>query len=162
MIKEELYRWLRLDRPTEESGAAFPPGYCHFPALRRRVFQATDGGAIGDACGEGIQAAGMAEDAGTERGVGLPGVCASSGGRIWNGSLSGGFVASSGAQPGEGGGPCQPTATQPVATARTTSPAVPLGRSNSDQQLVQAMVKDGCVSCRHRARCCSCRRLLKS
>jgi phage terminase large subunit GpA-like protein len=31
MIKEELYRWLRLDRPTEESGSPYPSGYCHFP-----------------------------------------------------------------------------------------------------------------------------------
>jgi len=29
--KEELYRWLKLDPPTEESGEPFPPGYCHFP-----------------------------------------------------------------------------------------------------------------------------------
>jgi len=31
MVKEELFRWLRLDKPTEESGAPYPPGYCHFP-----------------------------------------------------------------------------------------------------------------------------------
>lgn len=28
--KEELYGWLRLDKPTEP-GQPFPPGYCHFP-----------------------------------------------------------------------------------------------------------------------------------
>ena len=39
MIKEELYRWLRLDRPTEESGAAFPPGYCHFPKYGEEYFK---------------------------------------------------------------------------------------------------------------------------
>jgi phage terminase large subunit GpA-like protein len=33
MAKEELCRWLRLERPTDEDlerGIAFPPGYCHF------------------------------------------------------------------------------------------------------------------------------------
>jgi phage terminase large subunit GpA-like protein len=29
--KAELYGWLRLDPPTKESGAPYPPGYCHFP-----------------------------------------------------------------------------------------------------------------------------------
>ena len=39
MIKEELYRWLRLERPTEESGEAFPPGYCHFPRYGEEYFK---------------------------------------------------------------------------------------------------------------------------
>jgi phage terminase large subunit GpA-like protein len=39
MIKEELYRWLRLDRPTEESGLACPPGYCHFPKYGEEYFK---------------------------------------------------------------------------------------------------------------------------
>ena len=39
MIKEELYRWLRLDRPTEESGESYPPGYCHFPKYGEEYFQ---------------------------------------------------------------------------------------------------------------------------
>jgi phage terminase large subunit GpA-like protein len=39
MIKEELYRWLKLDRPTEESGAPFPPGYCHFPQYNEEYFR---------------------------------------------------------------------------------------------------------------------------
>jgi phage terminase large subunit GpA-like protein len=39
MIKEELYRWLRLDRPTEESGESFPPGYCHFPKFSEEYFK---------------------------------------------------------------------------------------------------------------------------
>lgn len=39
MIKEELYRWLRLDRPTEESGEPFPPGYCHFPKYSEEYFK---------------------------------------------------------------------------------------------------------------------------
>jgi phage terminase large subunit GpA-like protein len=38
MIKEELYRWLRLDRPTEE-GDAYPPGYCHFPKYGAEYFK---------------------------------------------------------------------------------------------------------------------------
>ncbi len=39
MIKEELYRWLRLERPTEESGDAFPPGYCHFPKYGEEYYK---------------------------------------------------------------------------------------------------------------------------
>jgi phage terminase large subunit GpA-like protein len=31
MVKVELYGWLGLEPPTKESGAPFPPGYCHFP-----------------------------------------------------------------------------------------------------------------------------------
>jgi phage terminase large subunit GpA-like protein len=30
-LKGETYGWLRLDRPTAESGEAFPPGYVHLP-----------------------------------------------------------------------------------------------------------------------------------
>ena len=33
MLKSELYGWLKLDRPTEESGEPFPPGYCHLAAV---------------------------------------------------------------------------------------------------------------------------------
>src|SRR5216683_5826541 len=39
MIKEELYRWLRLDRPTEESGEPHPFGYCHFPKYGEEYFK---------------------------------------------------------------------------------------------------------------------------
>jgi phage terminase large subunit GpA-like protein len=39
MIKEELYRWLRLDRPTEESREPFPSGYCHFPKYGEEFFK---------------------------------------------------------------------------------------------------------------------------
>ena len=39
MIKEELYRWLHLDRPTEESGDPYPPGYCHFPKYGEEYFK---------------------------------------------------------------------------------------------------------------------------
>jgi phage terminase large subunit GpA-like protein len=39
MIKEELYRWLHLDRPTEESGEPYPPGYCHFPKYSDEYFK---------------------------------------------------------------------------------------------------------------------------
>jgi phage terminase large subunit GpA-like protein len=39
MIKEELYRWMRLDRPTEESGEPYPPGYCHFPKYSEEYFK---------------------------------------------------------------------------------------------------------------------------
>jgi phage terminase large subunit GpA-like protein len=39
MLKEELYRWLHLDRPTEESGNPYPPGYCHFPKYSEEYFK---------------------------------------------------------------------------------------------------------------------------
>jgi len=39
MIKEELYRWLGLARPTEESGSPHPPGYCHFPKYGEEYFK---------------------------------------------------------------------------------------------------------------------------
>src|SRR5436190_757525 len=39
MIKEELFRWLRLDRPTAESGKAYPAGYCHFPQYGEEFFK---------------------------------------------------------------------------------------------------------------------------
>ena len=42
MAKEELYRWLRLDRPTDEDvdkGIPFPPGYCHFPRYGEEYFK---------------------------------------------------------------------------------------------------------------------------
>lgn len=42
MAKEELYRWLRLERPTDEDiaqGIAFPPGYCHFPKYSEEYFK---------------------------------------------------------------------------------------------------------------------------
>ena len=39
MAKQELYRWLRLERPTEESGETFPPGYCHFPRYAEEYFK---------------------------------------------------------------------------------------------------------------------------
>ena len=42
MAKEELYRWLRLDRPTDEDltrGVVFPAGYCHFPKYGEEYFK---------------------------------------------------------------------------------------------------------------------------
>ena len=39
MIKEELYRWLKLERPTAESGEPNPPGYCHFPQYGEEYFK---------------------------------------------------------------------------------------------------------------------------
>jgi phage terminase large subunit GpA-like protein len=39
MAKQELYRWLRLERPTEESGEPFPAGYCHFPRYNEELFK---------------------------------------------------------------------------------------------------------------------------
>ena len=42
MAKEELYRWLRLESPTDEDlaqGIPFPPGYCHFPRYSEEYFK---------------------------------------------------------------------------------------------------------------------------
>jgi phage terminase large subunit GpA-like protein len=42
VAKGELYRWLKLEWPTEEAqdaGAAFPPGACHFPQYREDYFK---------------------------------------------------------------------------------------------------------------------------
>jgi len=39
MLKSELYGWLKLERPTEESNAPFPPGFCHFPRLPEEFFR---------------------------------------------------------------------------------------------------------------------------
>ncbi len=39
VLKSELYGWLRLDRPTEESGDPYPAGYCHFPMYDDEAFQ---------------------------------------------------------------------------------------------------------------------------
>ena len=42
MAKEELYRWLRLDGPTDEEieqGVPFPSGYCHFPRYSEEYFK---------------------------------------------------------------------------------------------------------------------------
>jgi phage terminase large subunit GpA-like protein len=39
MLKSELYGWLKLERPTEESGDPFPPGYCHIPQMDEEFFK---------------------------------------------------------------------------------------------------------------------------
>jgi phage terminase large subunit GpA-like protein len=39
MIKEELYRWLRLERPTEEQESRYPGGFCHFPKYSSEYFK---------------------------------------------------------------------------------------------------------------------------
>ncbi|MCC6366348.1 MAG: phage terminase large subunit family protein [Bryobacterales bacterium] len=39
MLKSEFYGWLKLERPTEESGEPFPPGYCHFPQMPEEFFK---------------------------------------------------------------------------------------------------------------------------
>ncbi|MBF0153244.1 MAG: phage terminase large subunit family protein [Magnetococcales bacterium] len=42
VAKGELYRWLKLDRPTDEEmreGIGFPPGYCHFPQYNEEFFK---------------------------------------------------------------------------------------------------------------------------
>jgi len=39
LLKSELYGWLRLEKPTQESGEPCPPGYCHFPMLGEEFFR---------------------------------------------------------------------------------------------------------------------------
>jgi phage terminase large subunit GpA-like protein len=42
VAKGELYRWLKLDWPTEEAiedGAGYPPGACHFPQYNEEYFK---------------------------------------------------------------------------------------------------------------------------
>jgi phage terminase large subunit GpA-like protein len=42
VAKGELYRWLKLEWPTEEAleaGASFPPGACHFPQYGEEYFK---------------------------------------------------------------------------------------------------------------------------
>ncbi len=39
LIKEEIYRWLRLEKPTDEGGEPFPPGYSHFPKYSEEFFK---------------------------------------------------------------------------------------------------------------------------
>jgi phage terminase large subunit GpA-like protein len=38
-LKSEFYGWLKLDRPTIESGERFPVGYCHFPEFSEEFFR---------------------------------------------------------------------------------------------------------------------------
>lgn len=39
LIKTELYGWLRLEKPTDESGEDLPAGYCHFPEYGEEYFK---------------------------------------------------------------------------------------------------------------------------
>ena len=39
IFKSDLYGWLRLEKPSEEKGDPFPPGYCHFPRYQEEFFQ---------------------------------------------------------------------------------------------------------------------------
>lgn len=39
MLKSELYGWLKLERPTAESGLPHPPGFCHFPQMPEEFFR---------------------------------------------------------------------------------------------------------------------------
>jgi phage terminase large subunit GpA-like protein len=39
IAKGEFYGWLRLRKPTDESGLPFPPGFCHFPEYGEDYFK---------------------------------------------------------------------------------------------------------------------------
>ena len=77
MAKEELYRWLRLERPTDEDiekGNTIPTWLLPLSEVRRRVLQADHRRATGHEARQGLPAARMAEDARAQRGSRLPGV----------------------------------------------------------------------------------------
>lgn len=38
-IKEELYSWLKQEKPTDDSGAELPYGWCHFPEYPEEYFK---------------------------------------------------------------------------------------------------------------------------
>ena len=76
MIKEELYRWLRLDRPTEESGEPYPPGYCHFPKYGEEYFKQLTAEQLVTRVVKGYRRARVAEDQGSERSPRRTRICA--------------------------------------------------------------------------------------
>jgi phage terminase large subunit GpA-like protein len=42
MLKEELYGWLRLEKPSDEllaNGSGYPAGYCHYPQFDEEFFK---------------------------------------------------------------------------------------------------------------------------
>ena len=39
MLKSEFYGWLKLERPSEESGEPYPSGYAHFPQMPEEFFR---------------------------------------------------------------------------------------------------------------------------
>ena len=39
MLKSELYGWLKLERPTAESGQPYSPGYVHIPEMPEEYFR---------------------------------------------------------------------------------------------------------------------------
>jgi len=39
LLKSELYGWLKLDRPSPESGEPFPPGFVHLPKMPEEFFK---------------------------------------------------------------------------------------------------------------------------
>jgi len=39
VAKSQLYSWLRLPKPAEESGEPYPAGYCHFPRYTEEYFR---------------------------------------------------------------------------------------------------------------------------
>jgi phage terminase large subunit GpA-like protein len=38
-VKEELYGWLKQEKPTDESGTELPWGWCHFPEYNEEYFR---------------------------------------------------------------------------------------------------------------------------
>jgi hypothetical protein len=85
VAKGELYRWLKLEWPTDEAlaeGASYPPGACHFPQYGEDYFKQLTAERLvtrivrlpARLVGEGAWA--------QERGAGLPGLRSSRGGDL--------------------------------------------------------------------------------
>ncbi len=86
MAKEELYRWLRLERPTDEDldkGVAVPCRLLPLSEVQRGVLPADHRRAARDEARQGLSAARMAEDARAQRGARLSRVRAGRGGAGW-------------------------------------------------------------------------------
>lgn len=66
MIKEVLYRWLPLDRPTDERGEAYPPGYSHFPHYGEEYFKQITTEQLVTRVAKTVPADRVAEDQGQE------------------------------------------------------------------------------------------------
>ena len=79
VAKGELYRWLKLEWPTDEAletGASFPSGACHFPQYGEEYFKQLTAERLVTRIVKGFPRASWEKEPGpAERGPGLPGLC---------------------------------------------------------------------------------------
>ena len=129
-FKTETYRFLRLERPSDEDralGRAGRPRHGASARLdRHRMAEAAGGRTAGHRAQQArLQPSRMAEDARAERGAGLPRLCARGGVDHGRRPLGRGNMAAAG-RPGRGGAPttCRPDAVEGTATEPAT-PAPP-------------------------------------